>query len=130
LELNECYKLPNGLEEDQVVSDMLNNSKLSINFPSRRIFVKSTSLSTIAEEKTMNTQSNNTLQMSSQKAADQSDSLNGRVMIQKLLDEFKSKNTFINEVMHVFEPSSKEGNFNRNVPIRFSSPFKYTKVKL
>lgn len=129
-ELSECYKLPEGLDDNQIADEILSNSQLAINFPSRRTFVKSTSLSTIAEEKTLN---NNTLQSSVHKLANQSDSTNhasenGRVVIQKMLDEFKSKNTFINEIMHVFEPSSKEGAFNRNVPIRFSSPLKYNKV--
>lgn len=130
-ELTECYKLPEGLEDDQLAEEIMSNPQLAINFPSRRTFVKSTSLSTIAEEKTLN---NNTLQSSVHKLGNQSDSssnasVNGRVVIQRMLDEFKSKNTFINEIMHVFEPSSKEGTFNRNVPIRFSSPFKYNKVK-
>lgn len=43
-------------------------------------------------------------------------------MVQNLLSDFHNKNTFINEIMHVFEPSSKFGQFSRNVPIRFSSP--------
>jgi hypothetical protein len=102
---------------DQLIKEMLARTPTLLNCPNRRTFVKSSSLSTIAEEKTMNTQN---ISLNSSNVQN----INERFMIQKLLDEFHDKNTLINEIMHVFEPSSKYGYFKRNVPIRFSSPIK------
>ena len=102
---------------DQIVADIINNSQQPITFPNRRTIVKSSSLSTIAEERTQNT----TTQIMN-KSSHEIANINGRFMVQNLLSDFHDKNTFINEIMHVFEPSSKSGHFTRNVPIRFSSP--------
>ena len=110
-------------EKDQIVADILNNSLVPLNFPNRRTFVKSTSLSTIAEEKTLQNYSLSVNELKKSEAP-----LNGRLMIEKLLDDFQDKNVFIHEIMQVFEPSSKSGNFYRNVPIRFSSPIRQIKL--
>ena len=110
-------------EKDQIVADILNNSLVPLNFPNRRTFVKSTSLSTIAEEKTFQNYSLSVNELKKSEAP-----LNGRLMIEKLLDDFQDKNVFIHEIMQVFEPSSKSGNFYRNVPIRFSSPIRQVKL--
>jgi hypothetical protein len=104
---------------DQIVSDILNNySQCAQSLPSRQTFVKSSSLSTIAEEKTLtNTQSHSISQNASTKNREKN--VNEIFVIEKLLDEFQGKNFLINEIINVFEPSSKSGNFKRNVPIRF-----------
>lgn len=125
---NECYKIPEYPEDDQSIPDITNKNFHSIKIPNQRIFAKSTSLSTIAEERTMNTHSISSVNKHRLSESDDS-SMTDRVIIQKLLDDFQNKNTLINEIIHVFEPSSKMGNFNRNVPIRFSSPSKHFKEK-
>jgi len=111
----------------EIKTDILENSQVLINFPDRKVFARSSSLSTIAEEKTMNTDSSNSAATTTQMCRKLNTGLNGRLVIKDLLCEMQSSNAFINEIFHVFEASSKMGNFSRNVPIRFSSPLKGVK---
>ncbi len=117
----------------EIKRDILENSQAMINFLGRKTFVRSTSLSTIAEERTINNDSSNattqlnTNSICTRMSTSSSGGLNGRLVIKDLLCEMQNNNAFINEIFHVFEPSSKMGNFNRNVPIRFSSPLKHIK---
>lgn len=100
------------------------------NLISRRTFVRNSSLSTISEEKTLGTLTDMSPSMNSLKEYNKNTSnisepsYTGRFLIETLLNEFKDKSILINEILNVFEPSSKDGNFNRNVPIRLSSPLK------
>ena len=95
----------------------------------RRVFLRNSSLSTISEKKSLNTLSPTSISSftntSNEVSSDaHSASTNGIQVVQNLLNEFHDKNVIINEILHVFEPSSKGGNFNRNIPIRLSSPLK------
>ena len=97
------------------------------NLISRRTFVRNSSLSTISEEKTLGTLTDMSPSMNSLKEYNKNiseSSYTGRFLIETLLNEFKDKSILINEILNVFEPSSKDGTFNRNVPIRLSSPLK------
>ena len=96
---------------------------------SRRVFLRNSSLSTISEEKSLTTLSPTSLSSftntSNELSSDaQSTTHNGLHVVQTLLNEFHDKNILINEILHVFEPSSKGGTFNRNIPIRLTSPDK------
>ena len=51
----------------------------------------------------VNRKANNTIE------EDQTKLVNGMQVVQTMLDEFQHKNLLINEILHVFEPSSKKG---------------------
>ena len=76
------------------------------------------SLSTISEERTLSSTLNEQIELP------RSSQMN---FIEGLLKEIQTNSTLLNEILCVFKPSSKEGTFTRNVPIRFSSPQKSTK---
>ena len=101
------------------------------NVPLGRKFTRKSSLSTIAEEKTLtssdqsnSTRLNKSLDTSSMLDKSKTSQQTERALLENILTDYQDRNTFLNEVMHVFEPSSRDGTFNRNIPIRFSSPFK------
>lgn len=104
---------------DQVVLDnKLPNFKL-IN--QKRIFLRNSSLSTISEEKTFATMT----EISNQYAEiTNSPKVNPSKLVCSVIDEFQDKTQIMNEIIHVFQPSSKDGCFSRNVPIRLTSPRK------
>ena len=100
----------------QNIDNNINNSIVPSN---RKLFLRNSSLSTIAEERTVinpSPQSPNHEQISS-----------ARLLIQSLVHEFSDKTILVDEILKVFEPSSKDGTFNRNVNVRFSSPVKKMK---
>lgn len=125
------HVLPSDCNIDQRFTADSNNqiSSLKLFNPiNRRVFVRNSSLSTIAEEKTLATLTDISSDMANKFAdlEDQIEKVNSSVFIQSLLNEFQDKTLFLNEILHVFEPSSKGGNFSRNVPIRISSPLKHS----
>lgn len=79
-------------------------------------FVSRPSLSTISEERTVATLSEH-----EEIEKQRSSQIN---FIETILNDIKTNSVFLNEMLCVFGPSSKGGNFNRNVPIRFTSPQK------
>jgi hypothetical protein len=116
----------------------------SIIASTKRFFARNSSLSTISEEKSMNTLSPNSFKSFPSSNADaitsNSDTsstsvnntiteenttltlpYNGLQVVQTMLSEFQHKNLLISEILQVFEPSSKKGTFNRNIPIRLSN---------
>lgn len=101
---------------DQIIfENKLENYKL-IN--QKRIFVRNSSLSTISEEKTFATMA----EVSNQVV--ETSKVNPSRLVCSVIDEFQDKTCIMNEIIHVFQPSSKDGCFNRNVPIRLTSPRK------
>ncbi|RMZ99191.1 hypothetical protein BpHYR1_027465 [Brachionus plicatilis] len=104
---------------DQVILDnKFPNFKL-IN--QKRIFMRNSSLSTISEEKTFATMT----EVSNQYAErTESPKVNPSKLVCSVIDEFHDKSLIMNEIIHVFQPSSKDGCFSRNVPIRLTSPRK------
>ncbi|CAF0880775.1 unnamed protein product [Brachionus calyciflorus] len=98
---------------DQIVA---NNMKPNVKFSnSKRLFVRNSSLSTISEERTFATMT----EMSEAKP-----DINPSSLVCSVINDFQEKATFMNEIIHVFQPSSKGGCFSRNVPIRLTSPRK------
>jgi hypothetical protein len=87
-------------------------------------FTRRTSLSTIFEEKSQLSSANTTCFSEKYRVK----SYNDVHMINTLLDDFHDKTQVINEIMDVFEPSSKFGAFRRNIPIRLSSKLKYERL--
>jgi hypothetical protein len=73
-----------------------------------------TSLSTIIEERTP-TSSN----VNGSSEMQKSDNAGWRI-VRAMFEEFHNKRLIMNEILHVFEPSSESGNFRRNIPIRVS----------
>jgi hypothetical protein len=104
--------------------DLYSNGKLDSNAINNNRFTRRTSLSTIFEEKSQLSSAN----MSCFSEKIRVKSYNDVHMINNLLDDFHDKTQVINEIMHVFEPSSKYGAFRRNIPIRLSSKLKYEKL--
>lgn len=101
---------------DQVIfENKLENYKL-IN--QKRIFMRNSSLSTISEEKTFATLT----EVSNQHV--ETSKVNPSRLVCSVIDEFQDKTCIMNEIIHVFQPSSKDGCFSRNVPIRLTSPRK------
>jgi hypothetical protein len=113
-------------------TNMINANNLQSLLNRRSTLYRNSSLSTISEEKTLATLTDvsikNNKQLNSSydasRAALAFKNYNAKTIIESLLDDFQEKTVLLNEMIKVFEPSSKHGNFNRNVPIRFSSPLK------
>lgn len=130
LENNNLYMQPRELlvaESLDQVADFTTSFKQNIKQATpanRRIFVRNSSLSTISEEKTLATLTDISQDMA---RLPEIENVKSSALINSLLHEFQTKTLFLNEILHVFEPSSKGGTFTRNVPIRFSSPTKYSK---
>jgi hypothetical protein len=127
---NENSSTSNSFNDDFMFMDSNNNQIMSkaLSFSSinRKIgsLVRNSSLSTISEEKSLSTLTDLTMTPNSKKQLDLSEASNNWLAMKNVLNDFQNKNILIQEILHVFEPSSKDGNFYRNVPIRISSPFK------
>jgi hypothetical protein len=113
-------------------TNMINANNLQSLQNRRSTLYRNSSLSTISEEKTLATLTDvslkNNKQLNNSYDASRSaltfKNYNAKKIIESLLDDFQEKSVLLNEMIKVFEPSSKHGNFSRNVPIRFSSPLK------
>jgi hypothetical protein len=101
-----------------------NNIFFANNTNKRSILQKYSSLSTISEEKTIGHSSISTSPDMLNKSELYTESYNPWVLIQSILNDFQNKSLLMQEILHVFEPSSKHGIFKRGVPIRLSSPLK------
>jgi hypothetical protein len=95
----------------------------------RRSLIRNSSLSTISEEKTVITlDENNSLSPRSRYEVEPT--ADNWATIKRVINEFENvlsdenRAVLLEEFRKVFEASSKDGNFCRNVPIRISSPFK------
>jgi hypothetical protein len=106
------------------VSNKLDNTQHLI-LPSpiayRPHFARNSSLSTISEEKTIET-----IAADSSSYIRRDEHSNGPVvfLIEDILVDVQKGASLFGEILRVFEPSSKRGIFVRNVPVRFTSPIK------
>jgi hypothetical protein len=127
--------IQNGIEEEKSIEDYQQIEVLKY-----RHAYKQTSLSTISEERTSIAIDSSTLNatkqanlnsMNSTLVTNTSASLvnvstnNGLSILQNVINEFYESSALISNIMKVFEPSSKHGCFNRNIPIRLTSPASY-----
>jgi hypothetical protein len=79
------------------------------------VLTKYRSLSTILEEKSINQNSPSIVKENINLK------LNDFQLIKALLDDIHVNHLILNEIIRVFQPSSKSGTFQRNIPIRLSS---------
>ena len=79
------------------------------------LLTKYRSLSTILEEKSLNQNSPSIMKENINLK------LNDFQLIKALLDDIHVNHLILNEIIRVFQPSSKSGQFCRNIPIRLSS---------
>jgi hypothetical protein len=105
-------------------------SQQSVKIMNRKSLIRNSSLSTISEEKTITTLDETTTPNNSLLSNSESAKVPQPASWIAVLTEFENvisdenKAVLLEEFVKVFEASSKGGTFNRNVPIRISSPFK------
>lgn len=122
-----CTVMPNDLKLADSILDELTSSYDDyslVNFrPStltKRYYMRNSSLSTITEEKTLATLLNTTNELT--KTNDAESNPNSAGLIETIIGDLRDNAILLNEILNVFEPSSRDGHFVRNVPVRFSSP--------
>ena len=96
-------------------------NKASDDASNRRIIARNSSLSTIAEEKTMNSFTTLATTPGSSKAPHNTQNYNAFI-VKEFLNDLKDHKMFLNEVKNVFMAAqTRDGEFYRNIAIRFKS---------